>query len=76
LKPGRLLLGGGFKGGFVYGASDKIGARPSQNPVTPADVVSTIYTCLGIDPALEMQDRLARPFTPVPWGNPIRELLA
>jgi hypothetical protein len=71
-----LLSGGGFKGGFVYGASDKIGARPSQNPVTPADVVSTIYTCLGIDPALEMQDRLARPFTLVPWGNPIRELLA
>jgi hypothetical protein len=71
-----LLAGGGFKGGFVYGASDKIGARPSQNPVTPADVVSTIYTCLGIDPALEMQDRLARPFVLVPWGKPIRELLA
>ncbi len=71
-----LLAGGGFKGGFVHGASDKIGGRPSQNPVTPADVVSTIYTCLGIDPALELQDRLARPFALVPWGNPIRELLA
>jgi hypothetical protein len=71
-----LLAGGGFKGGFVYGASDKIGGRPSQNPVTPADVVSTIYTCLGIDPALELQDRLARPFALVPWGNPIGELLA
>jgi hypothetical protein len=71
-----LLAGGGFKGGFVYGASDKIGGRPSLNPVTPADIVATIYTCLGIDPALEMQDRLAKPFVLVPWGSPIRELLA
>ncbi len=70
-----LLAGGGFKGGFVYGASDKIGGRPSLNPVTPADIVATLYTCLGIDPALEMQDRLAKPFVLVPWGSPIRELL-
>jgi hypothetical protein len=71
-----LLAGGGFKPGFVYGASDRIGARPSQNPVTPADIVATIYTCLGIDPALEMRDRLERPFVVAPWGSPIRELLA
>jgi hypothetical protein len=71
-----LLAGGGFKGGHVHGASDKIGARPSQNPVTPAEVVATIYTCLGIDPAMEMHDRLAKPFALAPWGNPVRELLA
>jgi uncharacterized protein (DUF1501 family) len=71
-----LLAGGGFQGGFVYGASDKIGARPSRNPVTPGDIIATIYTCLGIDPNLELTDRLGRPFALVPWGTTIRELLA
>lgn len=70
-----LLAGGGFKDGFVYGASDKIGARPSRNPVTPGDIIATLYTCLGIDPNLELTDRLGRPFALVPWGTPIRELL-
>jgi uncharacterized protein (DUF1501 family) len=71
-----LLAGGGIKGGFVYGASDRIGGRPSLNPVTPADIVATIYSCLGIPTDLELQDRLARPFALVPWGNPIADLLA
>jgi hypothetical protein len=71
-----LLAGGGFRAGFVYGASDKIGARPSRNPVTPGDIIATLYTCLGIDPNLELTDRLGRPFALVPWGTPIRELLA
>ncbi len=71
-----MLAGGGFKGGYVYGASDKIGGRPSRNPVTPGDIVATMYTCLGIDPNLELTDRLGRPFVLVPWGEPLRELLA
>ena len=61
-----MLAGGGIKGGFVHGASDRIGARPSQNPVTPADVVATIYSCLGVPTDLELQDRLGL----VPRGNP------
>jgi hypothetical protein len=73
---GLLLAGGGVKPGFVHGASDRIGARPSRNPVTPADVIATVYACLGIDPATELRDRLARPFTVVPGGAVIRELLA
>ena len=53
-----MLAGGGIKGGFVHGASDRIGARPSSNPVTPADIVATIYHCLGIPTDLELHDRL------------------
>jgi len=71
-----MLAGGGIKGGVVHGASDRIGARPSSCPVTPADVIATIYQCLGIRPDLELHDRLQRPFQLVPWGSPIRELLA
>jgi hypothetical protein len=43
--------------------------------VGPADIIATIYHCLGIPADLELRDRLSRPFQLVPWGNPIRELL-
>jgi uncharacterized protein (DUF1501 family) len=70
-----LLAGGGIKGGTVHGSSDRIGAYPSSNPVGPADVIATIYHCLGIPADLELHDRLHRPYQLVPWGNPIREVL-
>ena len=71
-----MLAGGGLKGGHVHGASDRIGARPSLNPVLPADIVATLYHCLGISHDHELHDRLNRPFQLVPWGSPIQELLA
>jgi hypothetical protein len=71
-----MLAGGGIRPGHVHGASDRIGARPSLNPLTPGDIVATIYHCLGIDPHVEMYDRLARPFALLPNGNVIKELLA
>jgi hypothetical protein len=71
-----MLAGGGIKAGYVHGASDKIGAHPSSCPVLPADIIATIYHCLGISADLELKDRLNRPFQLVPWGSPIRELVA
>jgi hypothetical protein len=71
-----MLAGGGIKGGFVYGSSDRIGGQPSSCPVRPADIVATIYHCLGIPADLELRDRLQRPFLLVPWGSPIPDLLA
>jgi hypothetical protein len=70
-----MLAGGGIRGGTVHGASDRIGAHPSSNPVAPADVVATIYHCLGIAPDLELRDRLERPYRLVPWGSPIHDIL-
>jgi hypothetical protein len=70
-----VLAGGGVKAGYVHGASDRIGAKPSRNPVTPADVIATVYECLGVPHDLELRDRLARPFVLCPWGSPIREVL-
>jgi uncharacterized protein DUF1501 len=70
-----LLAGGGLKGGYVHGSSDRIGARPQTCPVKPADVIATIYHCLGIPAELELHDRLQRPYQLVPWGGAIHELV-
>jgi len=71
-----LLAGGGVKGGFVYGASDKRGAYPSQSPVTPGDVVATVYHALGIPADLDLRDRLGRPIALLPEGAAIRDVFA
>jgi hypothetical protein len=68
-----LLAGGGVTGGAVYGASDKIGAYPAADPVTPADLAATIYWRFGIDPAAEVLDQTGRPFR-LAEGEPVRKL--
>ena len=55
------LAGGGVKGGQVIGASDAVGESPADNPITPADLVGTIYTLLGLDPSTELQTDSGRP---------------
>ncbi len=68
-----VLAGGGVTGGAVYGASDKIGAHPAADPVTPADLAATIYWRFGLDPATEIHDQTGRPFR-LAEGEPIRKL--
>lgn len=66
-----LLAGGGVRGGAVFGASDRLGAYPASDRVTPADLAATIYWRFGIDPATEVRDATGRPF-PLALGEPIR----
>jgi hypothetical protein len=68
-----LLAGGGVTGGAVFGSSDRIGAYPATEPVTPADIAATIFWRFGIDPAAEVTDQTGRPFR-LSEGEPIREL--
>jgi hypothetical protein len=70
-----LAAGGGIRGGQVYGSSDRTGAFPSTNPVSPADVAATIYHCLGIDPRVHVTDQQGRPLV-INAGRPIRAVLA
>jgi hypothetical protein len=44
-----LLIGGGFKGGFVYGETDEFGYKAVVNPVTVPDLHATVLAALGID---------------------------
>lgn len=73
LCGGALWAGGGVVPGRVLGASDKLGAEPTDLPVSPADVVASVYTALGIDPAMEVHDGLGRPLRLAP-GTPVPRL--
>ena len=70
-----VVAGGGARGGAVFGASDKLGAYPAADLVTPADLAATIYWRFGIDPRTEVRDATDRPF-PLALGEPIRALFA
>ncbi len=64
-----LLAGGGIPGGQVIGASDAVGESPADRPVTPADLVCTMYTLLGIDPRQELRTGDGRPVRLTPEGS-------
>ena len=68
-----LLAGGGVAGGAVYGSSDRIGAYPTTNPVTPGDLAATIFSRFGIDPATEIHDLAKRPYS-LATGDPLTNL--
>jgi hypothetical protein len=71
-----LLTGGGVREGTVWGASDRMAAYPRDNPVSPADVVATLYHLLGIDPHLHLPDPTGRPMPIAHGGAPIRGVIA
>lgn len=70
-----LFAGGGVKGGQVVGASDKMGAAPADRPVTPAEIVASIYHSIGIDIHTELPSPGGRPVPVVDSGiKPVMEL--
>lgn len=68
-----VLAGGPIRGGQVFGASDRHAAYPSQNPVSPEDLLATIYDALGVPISAELHDQQGRP-QQVCLGQPIRAL--
>jgi hypothetical protein len=70
-----VLAGGGVRGGAVYGASDRLGAYPARDPVTPADVAATVFWRFGIDPGREVYDQTGRPFR-LSEGQPLSPLFS
>ncbi len=85
LKAGRdhwpqcgfaLFTGGGTRAGLVYGATDKQGGYPTDHPVTPGDIVATIYQLLGVDPRLTIPDLEGRPIHVAHGGEPLWGILA
>ncbi|MBA4187947.1 MAG: DUF1501 domain-containing protein [Planctomycetaceae bacterium] len=69
-----LLAGGGVKGGQVIGASDKIGAGPAAEAITPDQLAASFYHTLGIDHRKEYHTVTGRPVMIVREGSVIRPL--
>ncbi len=65
-----VMAGAGVGRGRVYGASDRIGGRPYESPVTPGDIAATMFSALGIDPASHYLDPGGRPFA-IATGKPL-----
>jgi len=70
-----LLAGAGVKRGFIYGASDKTGSLPAENPARPDDLAATIYYLLGIDPHTEVMGVGDRPLV-IADGKPVMGVIA
>ena len=68
-----LLAGGGVARGNVVGRTDKIGGDVADRPVSPKDVLATMYHLLGIDPETTIEDRTGRPLSLVPGGSVLTE---
>ncbi len=69
-----LFAGGGIRTGQVIGASDRIGAYPTSDPVDPIDVHATLFHCMGLDPEQVYYDSLNRPH-PISTGRVIKALV-
>lgn len=71
-----VMAGGGVKRGFVYGASDALGAEPDENPVGPESLAKTMYHLIGIDATKRLMSQGGRPVDIVNGGEVIQDLLA
>jgi hypothetical protein len=68
-----MLAGGGLRTGQVVGATNDKGEHPVERPLTPADVLATVYHVLGINPAQTFTDFSGRPVPLLDSGAPIKE---
>ena len=68
-----LVAGGGVRGGRVVGASDRLGGEPTERPVTPQELVATIFHALGVPHTATIPGPTGEPVAVYP-GQPIAEL--
>jgi hypothetical protein len=71
-----VFAGGGFKRGYVYGASDPTGSEPDHDPLTVENMAATVFTQLGIQPEKKLMSPGNRPVAIVKDGQVVKDLLA
>jgi uncharacterized protein (DUF1501 family) len=71
-----LVSGGGLRMGQVIGATNSKAEYPVERPLTPQDLLATIYRHLGIDPNHEFLDFGGRPQRILYHGQAIPELIS
>ncbi|QDU25282.1 hypothetical protein ETAA8_03460 [Anatilimnocola aggregata] len=72
----NAFAGAGIRRGSVVGSSDKHGSFVQENPISPKDILCTIYHLLGIDAHTMIPDRLGRPLPLVTGGRVVHEMLS
>jgi hypothetical protein len=70
-----LVAGGGIRGGQVLGASDAIGSEPRDRPVSPQELVATVFHALGVPQGATIPGPAGEALSIYP-ASPIRELIA
>jgi uncharacterized protein (DUF1501 family) len=70
-----LIAGGGLRMGEVIGQTNSKAEYPSHDPVTPQDLLATMYHHLQIDYRHEFIDFSGRPVPILSTGKPIVRLL-
>ena len=55
--------------GQVVGSTNARGEYPNERPLSPQDLLATIYRHLGIDPRPEFRDFAGRPFPILDEGS-------
>jgi hypothetical protein len=71
-----IMAGGGIKGGFTYGKTDKEGREVVENKVKIMDFNATIGYALGLPLDQIIYSPSKRPFTIADKGQPILDLFA
>jgi len=61
-----VVAGGGFKGGHVVGASDDKGMEVAERPVSPQEMIASMYELMGIDPEGDMPNPQQLPVQVMP----------
>jgi hypothetical protein len=69
-----LASGGGMRMGQVIGATNSRGEYPKERPLTPQDLLATVYHHLQLDWRHEFHDFTGRPIPILAGATPIREL--
>jgi uncharacterized protein (DUF1501 family) len=70
-----LVAGGGWRTGQAIGATSSNAAYPVERPLTPQDLLATLYRHLGIDSESSLLDFTGRPTPILSSGKAIEELL-
>lgn len=69
-----IVAGGGFRTGQAIGETDAHAGRSKGKPYTPANILTSLYQHLGIDPARTIPDRNGRPMHVLDEREAVREL--
>lgn len=69
------LAGGGLKMGQVVGESAAKVDVPKTTPITPQDLMATVFDVLGIDRRVQFVNQAGRPTYMIEEGKPIAELI-